>query len=354
MPNFGLGGAEVMCEYLVYELLKLGHEVTVISLFEAHSAITERLEKHGVDVRFLDKRLGFDLSIPHKVKKVLREIQPDVVHTHRGSSFYALFPALSLGVPARVHTLHSVAQKENTKFGIQINKLLFRRRRATPVALSDAVRDTAVEVYGISPDDVPVIYNGIDLSNCKPKTDYSVNGKFKIVNVGRLSYPKNQIGLVNAFRIFHERHLDSELWIIGEGEDRSAIESAIKQCKLDGSVKMFGRQSDVFPFLYNADVFALPSIYEGVPMSLIEAMGTGLPIVATAVGGIPEMMKDGDDAILTSNDTAAIANAFEMYYASYDMRRKYGEKAKIRAANFSSVNMAKWYVEVYKSLINGK
>jgi glycosyltransferase involved in cell wall biosynthesis len=354
MPNFGVGGAEIMCENLIYELLRLGHKVTAISLFNFHSVISERLEKHGVDVRFLDKRLGFDLSIPRKVRKILKEIQPDVVHTHRGSSFYAMLPAISLGVPARVHTLHSVAQKENTKLGIQMNKLLFKRQRVTPVALSNAVRDTVAEVYGVDLDKIPVIYNGVDLSNCMPKDNYNVNGIFKILNVGRLSYPKNQVGLVNAFKIFHEKHLDSELWIIGEGEERKAIEGVIKQYGLDDSVKMLGQQNDVFPFLHDADVFALPSIYEGVPMSLIEAMGTGLPIVATSVGGIPDMLQNGKEAILTNNDVDAIANAFETYFSSFELRKKYGEQAKLRAIDFSSANMAKSYVKIYESLINGK
>ena len=113
-------------------------------------------------------------------------------------------------------------------------------------------------------------------------------------------------------------------------------------------VQFLGRQSDVYKFLTQADVFTLPSLYEGVPLSIIEAMGTGLPIVATNVGGIPDMI-DNSCAILTSLDINEIANAFEKYYLDKDLREKHGLLVKERALEFSSTQMAEKYVEIYRN-----
>ena len=347
MPEFGLAGAETMCESLTYELTKLGHSVTVVSMYDYHSAITERLEKAGMDVRYLGKKPGLDLSVIPKIKKVLKAVHADAVHTHRYCAQYAVPAAMLSGVKRRIHTVHNVAEKENRKSARILNKFFFRYCHLIPVALSGRIRDSIVREYGISEDKIPVIYNGVDLSKCKPKTDYSVNGNFKILHIGRFFEQKNHIGLLKAFQIFHDRHADSELWLIGDGEKKAEMERYAAENGLASRVKFFGLQSDVHGFLHDADMFALPSNYEGMPMTLIEAMGTGLPIAATAVGGVPDMLKNGESAILTDANVDVIASAFEAYYSNPDMRRQYGQKAKEKSPAFSSENMCKNYLSIY-------
>lgn len=347
IPEFGLAGAETMCENLTYELVKLGHKVTVISLFDYHSAITERLENAGVDIRYLGKKRGLDLSMIRKIKRVLKETKADVIHTHRYCAEYAVPAAILAGVKHRVHTVHNIAEKENGKKARKLNKFFFKHCHVVPVALSELIRDSIVREYKLSKDKIPVIFNGIDLSRCIPKTEYSVNGNFKILHIGRFSEQKNHIGLVRAFKLFHDKHIDSELWLIGDGEKKGEIEKYVEDNGLISSVKFLGLQSNVYGYLHDSDIFTLPSNYEGIPMTLIEAMGTGLPIVATAVGGVPDML-DEESALLINVNDSAIAAAYEKYYLNKELRICHGVNVVGLSKRFSSWEMASRYCEFYQ------
>jgi len=347
MPDFGLAGAEIMCENLTYALRNIGHDVTVISMYDYHSAITERMEKSGVRIIYLNKKLGLDFSMIRKMKKVFKEIKPDVIHTHRNCPQYAIPAAISAKVKHRVHTVHNIAQKENGRLARLVNGFFFKRCHLVPVALSELVRDSIVEEYGIKPEKIPVIFNGIDLTKCVPKTDYSSDGNFKILHIGRFSEQKNHPGLIRGFDKFHKKYPASELWLVGDGEKRSEIESYVSENALSDSVKFLGLQSDVYGFLHDADMFTLPSNYEGIPMTLIEAMGTGLPIVATAVGGVPDMLTNDENALVIDNNNEAISRAFETYYKDPELRKRHGEKAKERSIAFSATTMAQKYESIY-------
>lgn len=345
IPLFGMGGAEIMCENLVYELKKLGHEVIVVSLYSEKTVITERMEKTCIDIRYLDKKSGFDVSIFGKLKALFKKEKPDVIHTHIYAAKY-VFPVASKMNIRVVHTIHSIANQESTKMTRKLNKLFFKYYEVIPVALSELIRDSIVTEYKINKDKIPVVYNGVNLSKCILKTNYTVNDIFKIIHIGRFYEPKNHIGLLKAFKIFYERHNDSELWLIGDGEKKAEIENYVKENNLIDNVKFLGLQNNVYGYLHNADIFTLTSNYEGIPMAIIEAMGTGLPIVATAVGGVPDML-DESSAQLVPVNSEAIADAFERYYLSYDLRKNNGENALQKVKQFSSEIMAKRYLEIY-------
>lgn len=345
IPLFGMGGAEIMCENLVYELKKLGHEVIVVSLYNEKTAITERMEKSCIDIRYLDKKSGFDVSMFGKLKTLFKKEKPNVIHTHIYAAKY-VFPVASKMNIRVVHTIHNVADKETSKITRFINGYYFKHSNVVPVALSKQIHKTVADEYSLKSENIPIVLNGIDLSKCMPKTDYIIQDKFKILHIGRFYEQKNHIGLLKAFKIFYDRHNDSELWLIGDGEKKAEIENYVKENGLEVSVKFLGSQDYVYGYLHNADIFTLPSNYEGIPITIIEAMGTGLPIVATAVGGVQDML-DEDFAQLVPVDTMAIADAFEKYYLSYDLRKNNGEKALQKVKQFSSEIMAKRYLEIY-------
>ena len=347
IPSFEVAGAEIMCENLIYELIKLGHQVITVSMYNYKSAITDRLENSGVRITYLDKKPGFDLSIYKKISRILKKEKPDVVHTHLYTTKY-VFPIASKQGIRVVHTIHSIATKENSFLSRKLNKKYFEKQKAIPVALSDLIKDTIVEEYGISEEDIPVIFNGINLSKCLVKNKYSYNGDFIILHIGRFSKPKNHMGLLRAFSIFKQRYDNVELWLIGDGEKKAEVERFIDHNNLNNSVRFLGIQKDVYTYLHQADIFTLPSNFEGIPMTLIEAMGTGLPIVATAVGGVPNML-DNNSALLVPVDSIAIADAFEKYYLDEKLRTKHGKNALLLSESFSAQLMAKEYVKVYST-----
>lgn len=346
MPFFGLGGAETMCENLVYELKKMGHEVVVVSLYNKQTPITERLENAEIDIRYLNKKDGFDISLFNKLRRLFKQEKPDAIHTHIYTTKYVFPIAAQLKIRV-IHTVHSIATKEMSKTSRKLNKFFYKHFDVTPVALSEAIKKTIIEEYRLESLTVPVILNGIDLKKCKQKVHYDIDNVFRIVHVGSFVEVKNHIGLIGAFEIFNKKHPDSELHLIGDGEKRTQIEQMVSEKGLSKRVKFYGLQSNVHLYLSDMDIFTLPSLYEGVPMSMVEAMGTGLPIVASKVGGVPDMLDD-DCSILVQPDSVTIAEAFEIYYQNCYMREKHGKAVLKIADRFSSKTMAENYVNAYK------
>jgi len=349
IPHLGLGGAETMCENLVYELQNLGHDVVVASMYDNHTAITDRLEEAGVAVRYLHKKTGLDFSMIWRIKQLIGEMDADVVHTHLSSAQYAMPASLLMRVKHKIHTVHSVANKENGFLARKLNGFFFKKCGLIPVSLSSIIQSTVIEEYGIRAERVPIIFNGIKLERCKPKISYKVCDMFRIVHIGSFQKVKNHECLIDAFCCFRQKYPHTRLQLIGDGTGRPDVENRIRMYGLEDAIEVLGIQQDVFPFLHNADVFALTSLYEGIPMSVIEAMGTGLPIVATAVGGVPDML-DSSMAILTSVDSSEIAKAFETYYLSENLRKEHGQRARIRSEAFSAKTMAQQYLAEYQGI----
>ena len=300
MPDFGLAGAETMVENLACGLVAEGHDVLIISLYDLHTAITERLENKGIKIEYLGKKRGFDPSVILKMRKIIKKYQPDVIHTHRYVLPYVFLASMGLKIK-RVHTVHNVAQKEQTKAGKTINKVLFQHFNVVPVALSEEVQKTIQEVYGLPINRIPVVFNGIDLSRCIVKEDYARKENFTVLHIGRFMNVKNHELLLRSFARFRGYHPDAMIQLLGDGELKENMMQLAGQLNIADAVEFAGLQSNVYPWLHNADVFILPSKFEGMPMTLIEAMGTGLPIIASDVGGIPDMLTDQKDAAIDCN-----------------------------------------------------
>ncbi len=348
IPYFCFGGAETMCENLSYALTQLGHQVCVVSLYNEHTPISERMEAAGIRILYLDKKLGLDVSMVSKLAKIMKAEKPDVVHTHLDVIKYAVAAAKLAGIKRCVHTVHNVADKE-AEGRIQkiINNTYFHLGWSVPVALSPEVQRTIAVFYGLKRENVPVIYNGVDLSRCIPKADYQAE-EFTLVHVGRFNEQKNHKGLLLAFQKVLEKAPNCRLNLLGEGQLRQDMEVFAKELGISDHVHFLGSQSNVPPFLNSADIFMLPSNYEGMPMTIIEAMGTGLPIVASKVGGVPDMIMDRKSGLLTSTDPAEVAEAVLELIGSEDLRQCLGQRAREESKRFSAAYMAKCYFEVYQ------
>ena len=348
MPDFGLAGAETMVENLSCGLAAEGCDVLVISFFDLHTAITERIENRGIKIKYLGKKRGFDPSIISKMRKIIKAYQPDVIHTHRYVLPYAFLA--SMGFKAkRVHTVHSVAQKEQTKVGKNINRVLFRYFNVVPVALSKEIQRTIQEVYGLPDNRIPVVFNGIDLSRCIVKESYARKDTFTVLHIGRFMDVKNHELLLRSFARFKGQHSDARLQLQGDGELKENMMQLAGQLNITDAVEFAGLQSNVYPWLHNADVFILPSKFEGMPMTLIEAMGTGLPIIASNVGGIPDMLSSQKEALLIEPKEEKIIEALEMVYSDAKKREYWGRNALQRSSLFSSQAMARKYLQLYSS-----
>ncbi len=347
MPEFGLAGAEIMCENLTDQMVQAGVEVLVVSLFDFHSPITERLESKGIRVIYLNKKPGLDLSMITKLIRLFRREKPDVVHTHRYVMQYVIPAAILTGVRKRFHTVHSIATKETTPKAQKLNQVFYHLCHVTPVALSHEVQKTVEDRYGLKPERIPVIFNGIPLERCIPKTEYQAGEEFQYLHIGRFSIPKNHTGFLRAFRLVLDQGIPAHLTLVGTGELEEQVRSTVAELKLEDHVTFYGTTGNVYPVLHQADAFILPSVYEGVPMTLIEAMGTALPILASRVGGIPSMLIDGEEAILTEPDAESIAEGM-IHLLDQETRSSIGPAARRKAyEKFSAKGMAEQYIQLF-------
>lgn len=254
MPDFGLAGAETMVENLSCGLVAEGHDVLVISFFELHTAITERIENSGIKIEYLGKKRGFDPSIVSKMRKIIKAYQPDVIHTHRYVLPYAFLASMGLKAK-RVHTVHNVAQKEQTKVGKNINRVLFRHFNVVPVALSEEIQKTIQEVYGLPISRVPVVFNGIDLSRCIVKESYARKDTFTVLHIGRFMDVKNQELLLRSFAWFKGQYSDARLQLLGDGELKENMMQLAGQLNIADAVEFAGLQSNVYPWLHQCRCF---------------------------------------------------------------------------------------------------
>ena len=350
IPYFCFGGAETMCENLTYALMAMGHSVTVVSLYNENTPIAQRMEASGVKILYLDKQLGLDLSMVPKLRKIMKQEKPDVVHTHLDVIKYAVAAARLCGIKRCIHTVHNVAHEEaEGRLQKIVNTIYFKLGWSVPVALSPEVRNTIVSFYGLKEEGVPMIYNGVDLGKCLPKADYSLSQPAVLLHIGRFNEQKNHKGLLDAFAQILKNHPDCCLNLIGDGELLEETKQYADTLGIREKVAFLGNQTNVYPFLQEADLFLLPSRFEGMPMTIIEAMGTGLPVVATAVGGVPDMLTNRESGMLVSCEPEAVADAVCALLESEQLRQTLGTAAKIKSEQFSAGYMAKAYSEVYKS-----
>ena len=346
-----LAGAQILIENLSNYQISNGYEVIIVSLYNLKSPITERLDEKGIKIYYLDKKKGFDFKIMFRLYKIFRLEKPDVVNTHLAVMKYVIPIATLVKTKVKVHTVHNIAEKECSKFHRKLAKIFFNYFNVIPVGISPRVKESIISEYGMKKEFIPLIYNGIDLEKCIKKFNYEFDNKeIILLHVGRFSKQKNHEALIKSFKIINEKYKNSKLWLIGEGELENSIKKMVNELNIEKSVFFLGRQSNVYDFLNKADIFLLPSIYEGMPMVLIEAMATGLPIIASNVGGIPDMIKNNESGLLINGTIDDIAKNTIKLIEDITLRKKIGENAYRAAAQFSVSRMGNKYSLLYKKL----
>jgi glycosyltransferase involved in cell wall biosynthesis len=183
------------------------------------------------------------------------------------------------------------------------------RRFGNVVCVSDALRAHVTEEIGIPPAMTRTIANGVAVPPLAPKAA-AAPGAARLITVGRLAAVKNFGMLIRAFAGLAVRWPRLELAIVGDGPERAGLETLAKQLGLADMVKFLGFRSDVDAQLARSDVFVLTSLSEGIPMAILEAMKSGLPVVATRVGGVPATVADGvTGTLVDSGDERALTRA---------------------------------------------
>lgn len=359
IPTLVVGGAERMVARLAGHLHRWGHTVSVAVMYDSQGTwIEAELISAGVPLHFLGKRPGLDLSMIPRLARVIAGFRPDVLHTHMYVLKYCL-PALVIGGRCRiVHTLHSVAGAE-VEFASRILQQFAFRAGVVPVAIGGGVAESMRSTYRLAPEHV--IPNGIPLSDCAPPPGAREQIRSCLgipadaptfACIAQFVPAKNHEGLISAFTSQRLRSRNAHLLLAGDGGRRRQLERQAREAGAADRIHFLGVRSDVPAVLAAADAFVLASRREGNPLSVMEAMAAGKPVLATAVGCIPELVPEDAGRLVAPGETGALEAV--MYEIAGDLRLARalgGVAARVARERFDDTTMARAYERLYEAVI---
>ncbi len=329
-----VGGAEEMVLNLVRHLPER-FEPAVVCIHEA-GPIGEEIARTGVPFKVLGLKPGllrpFDVL---RLRDFLIECEPTIVHTFLlTGSLYGRFAAMMAHVPVIVGTEVNIYQHKKPAHAL-LEKWLMRRTDAV-VASAASVREFYIDQVKADPSKVEVIYNAVDWSQLQTtmsrdefRSSVGVPNDVPVAGIiARLTQQKAHQVLFDA--IAHDPGLAKlHLLVVGDGELRSSLTASAETLRIHDRVHFLGARRDLGNILASIDLFAMPSYWEGLPLSMVLAMGAGLPVVASRVAGIPEVVNDGVSGLLvTPGDAAELATALNRIVHDDTLRVLLGQEAR--------------------------
>jgi glycosyltransferase involved in cell wall biosynthesis len=270
--------------------------------------------------------------------RLCRRIRPTIVHSNSSKAGILGRAAAWLArVPIRIFTAHGWAF--NSRSGLTSRLYLWADRMVLPitttvVCVSETDRLAGLAARVCTPERTITIFNGVEP---RPEIERPVRDRVRIVSVGRLAYQKNFELLVRASALVD--HASFDLQILGDGPDRETLQVLIDELDLHSNVTLVGEVTDVVNRLAEADIFALSSRFEGLPISVLEAMSAGLPIVSTNVDGLCELVDDGASGLLVGlDDPPRLAAALSRLVDDRDLRVAMGKAGRQRVVEHFSID----------------
>jgi glycosyltransferase involved in cell wall biosynthesis len=288
------GGAERLLLDICRKINKDKFQLSVVVL-KRDNPLIEQFEDAGVEVKCIEKKCKLDFSLTKRLAQYFKQTKPDIVHTHLFlADFWAGLAARIAGVKRVVSTKHDILSEDF------VRDYLGRKARQKcdkVVAISKATREYLVENEKISCDRIEVIYNGIDINKfyCE-KPSILEKEELVIGTIGRLVKEKGQKHLIRACRFI--KNNDWRLIVVGDGPLKKELSNLTTSLGIADRVRFDGEEDDVRPALEEMDVFVLPSTSEGLSLVILEAAAAGKVVIATKVGGVPEIIKDKESGLL--------------------------------------------------------
>jgi sugar transferase (PEP-CTERM/EpsH1 system associated) len=343
---------------------RYGHAIACVEDF---SSFRNRITRPDVEVIALERSKIGVWGLRQALFELCRKLKPTIVHTRNLSGLDALLPSRLAGVPKRVHGEHGWDMSD--LHGTKRRSTLLRRLHSPLVdryvTVSRHLEGYLRERVGIRGERIRQIYNGVDTRRFAPGDGggaidlperFRSDDAVVIGTVGRLQGVKDQATLIRAFaglaqrdRVLAER---ARLLIVGDGPEHSDLVRLAASFELGDRVHFTGPLEDVAAALRAFDVFVLPSLNEGISNTILEAMATGLPVLATAVGGNTELVEDGSTGrLFAARDSAALTTLVAGYLADPRLRAVHGQAARARACDrFSLDAMVGGYAQLYDAL----
>ncbi|HEU5297028.1 MAG TPA: TIGR03088 family PEP-CTERM/XrtA system glycosyltransferase [Burkholderiaceae bacterium] len=368
LHRFDVGGLENGVVNLINRMPADRFRHAVIAMTEIGSDFRRRVQRDDVQFHALNKPSGQGLRVAPRLVRLLREMRPALVHTRNLGALEMTLPAAWAGVPVRVHGEHGwdTNDPDGRSVKYRLVRRLYRPLVHRYVALSGQLRRYLHEAVGVPADRIEQIYNGVDTQRFEPAngvraaiggSPFSDPALWLVGTVGRLQPIKDQALLARAF--VRSLELDPtarsrmRLVIVGDGPSRPQVEQILR----DGGVAplswVTGERADVPEVMRGLDAFVLPSRAEGISNTILEAMATALPIVATAVGGNGELLDDGvTGRLVPASDVERLARAMLDDLHDPTRARQRGAAARqVVQRRFSLEGMVASYGDLYQRLL---
>ena len=364
MYSFKIGGLENGVVNLLNHMPADRYRHAVICLTQ-YSDFRFRVRRDDVSYHALNKPAGHGLGTHCRLHALLRSLKPQIVHTRNLAAVECAAPAWLAGVPVRIHGEHGreVGDLDGSNRKYQLLRKVLKPFVSQYIALSRDLERYLRDQIGVGPARITQIYNGVDSEKFRPAigqrealAGFGADGSdtFVIGTVGRMQEVKDQITLARAFVRMVQDHpearLVARLVMVGDGPLKAKVEQILDEAAMAQLAWLPGARDDVAELMRGFDLFVLPSLAEGISNTILEAMSSGLPILATAVGGNPELVVEGESGeLLPTADPQAMAAGLWRYLGERDRARRHGAAGrKIIEQRYSMRAMVEAYMGVYE------
>ena len=361
------GGTEQVIANLLNHSGPKAHHF-ICSFYECDEAFRKEISNWENQTFSLHKKDGNDLSVPLKLARFCRENSIDIIHS-LGWGTYAeglLASILNWRTTRFIHSFRGKTMEDTVH--IPRRRLLAQKFFSlfcnAIIVPSDVSRQEYASMIGINTDKISIIYNGVDTSKFNRSNSNYLQNELNlpqealvIGSVARFDPVKNIDGLIHAFAGMSPASREGcRLLLVGDGPERERLEQEAKSLHVRDQVVFAGMSSEVEKFLRLMDLYVQPSHFEGVPNAVLEAMAAGLPVLATNVGGVPEIVQhEKTGLIVPPKDQAALSQAMEHLIANEGLRRTLGSQgAQIAASKFSIQKMVADYEGLFERIISGQ
>ncbi len=324
----------------------------------------KRIQRPDVQVIALHKPEGKAWATYLKLWRVLRQLRPDIVHTRNLAALEGQVPAFLAGIGGRVHSEHGwdVGDLNGSNQRHRLLRRLIRPFVQQYIALSQDIERYLRGSIGVPHKRLAQIYNGVDDSRFTPQGEaaaapWNAGEVFVFGTVGRVQAVKDQLTLVRAFAAllehFPQARARLRLMIVGDGPLLLPLQQEVEQAGLTDLVWLPGSRDDIPALMRVMDVFVLPSLSEGISNTILEAMACGLPVIASRVGGNPELIDaDHSGALVPAADVGQLAGTMARYWQEPSLASQQGLLARQTIeSRFSMQRMVDQYVAVYHKVL---
>jgi glycosyltransferase involved in cell wall biosynthesis len=357
ITRLDVGGAELQLLARVRIEVASGLAVTVCSLTEG-GALRKEFVALGVHVIELDSQHLFDPRVLVPLARLLREGSFDVVHAHLFRARLWTIPlARTLRVPLVLQTEHALTQHSfEARNHNVLNRLagsLLGRLSSSTIAISRDTAETLQTQHHLHPSRITLIPNGIDVSAVE--TAAQVTPLVDVVALGRLHHLKGFSDLVEAMSILHRRGISATLEIAGAGPTGALLRKKAAELSLTSSVTFVGEIRDPIEFIRRGRIFAMPSLSEGFGIAALEAMAAGVPVVATSVGGLTEIVShERTGLVVPPRNPSRLADSIERLLDDSSLRRRLAQNASEIVKRFDLQQSTTDLIGIYERALSAK